>query len=297
MKNSNKITYKQLKHIVRESLSNTPRSMSLFDWLDGDMLIMNCEPKWTVNDEKSLIEYVNKNKDPSEAKGGSTILTGQEYRQLLKNWASETGRKITVLGKRVAEMYGDDPGDYKTDKNGNYLRDKNGRKIPRGFEDDIRDALDKVRGLTSRLKDNIINAIFNPEPKYSMEESAFVDGQEIEDVGDAFKAGDKRSDIMNQIVPGETILYYYWSYDCAMCHFVKVEKKSGARLYVRPMRNKIVKGNFMWGEVVPDENADLGELQVARVDRDGTISLGKYSHFKSDLSIWNGEPKRHDASR
>lgn len=205
--------------------------------------------------------------------------------------------KESICGHELGEMYGDDKEDYKTDKFGVPLKDKNGRKIPRTFEDDIRDALDKVRGLTGRLKDNIMAAIFNPQPSYNMEESAFVDGQEIEDVDNAFRSGDKRRDIMDQIVPGKTILYWYYSYDCSMCHFCKVEKKTGARLYVRPMKNKIVSGNYTYGKVVPDENAELGELQVAMVDKDGIISLGKYSNYKSDLNIWKGGAMLWDASR
>ena len=207
--------------------------------------------------------------------------------------------KESLNEDRLHEMYGDAGDDYKKDpKTGEYLKDKNGRKIPVSFKDDIEAALGKVRGLTSRLKDNIMAAIFNLQPNYSMAESAFVDGQEVDDVDAAFKGEDKQKAVMDQIEPGKTILYWYYSYDCSMCHFVQVIKKVGiSRLYVRPMRNKIVKGNYTWGEVVPDEKAPLGEMQIARVDKNGKIWLGKSSMYKSDLNIWKGSPMRWDASR
>ncbi len=186
MKKSKTLTYSQLRKIITESLNEARSASTIFDLLDTDPLILGCDPRWTSRDEDSFLMFVANAKgikDEDEASmraqaGKLKMSDGKEYRRLLRDWSHATNRPINYLGIRgilntlkLDEMYGDDPDDYKTDKNGNYLRDKNGRKIPKGFEDDIAAALDKVRGLTSRLKDNIMAAIFNGQPSYSMEES------------------------------------------------------------------------------------------------------------------------------
>lgn len=87
-------------------MESEDEGLSIFDWLDGDSIILACEPRWTHEDEKSFLGYVASVKGfgegaEGEAEAGRMKTTGKEYRQLLKAWAIETSREISVLGRRL----------------------------------------------------------------------------------------------------------------------------------------------------------------------------------------------------